>query len=203
MKLELWFDFSCPYCYVGHKILMEEIKKSGKNIQVVYRALQLEPDNSNQATIFVEKIKQRENLTDDELNSKIDKMMKVAENENMKINPLSIVDVNTRTAHKILKFTPDENKEEVFNQIMKAYFVDGKDISDLEILKDILGKTGVNFDGISKYNTSEESAEEIRQDRFDAEKIWFDKIPFARMENGKKLEGLFTHENVVKFLGDE
>lgn len=203
MKLELWFDFSCPYCYVGHKILMDEIKKSGKDIEVVYRAFQLEPDNTNQSTIFVEKIKQRENLSDDELNAKIDKMMKVAENEGMPINPLSIVDVNTRTAHKILKFTPFENKEEVFNQIMKTYFVEGKDISDLEILKDILGKAGVNFDGISKYNTSEESAEEIRQDRLDAEKIWFEKIPYARLENGKSLEGVFTHDNVADFLANE
>lgn len=203
MKLELWFDFSCPYCYVGQKILKNVIDDLGKNVKIEYKAFQLEPDNSNHPTIFVEKMKQRNNLSESELDEKIEKMTRVAKNEDIPINPYSIIDVNTRTAHKVLKFTPDDKKDEIFSSIMNAYFVEGKDISDLEYLKEILGKHGVNFDGISKYNTSEEVEKELLIDRQEAEKIWFEKIPYARLENGKTLEGIFTVENVKNFLGDE
>ena len=202
MKLDLWFDFACPYCYVGHKLLLEGIKNSGKAIEINYRAFQLEPDNDNRDTIFLEKVKQRENLTDEQLNEKIDRIMKFSQENGLQINPMSIVDVNTRTAHKILKFPPEDKKEIVFDKIMSAYFVEGKDISDLEMLKDILGKSGVNFDGISKYNVSEEPVEELRIDRLDAEKIWFEKIPYAKLENGKVLEGVYTKELVAEFLAD-
>lgn len=47
MKITIWSDFVCPFCYIGIKNLEEALRKSGytlDDIEIEYKSFQLEPD---------------------------------------------------------------------------------------------------------------------------------------------------------------
>ena len=46
MKIELWFDFVCPYCFLGKKNLEIALENFGHKDEVTidYRSYQLRPD---------------------------------------------------------------------------------------------------------------------------------------------------------------
>src|SRR5690625_3067646 len=61
MKIEVWFDFACPSCYVGNKTLEIAIEYFGKDkfIQTEYKSFQLEPNVKNESTEKVLDVLQR------------------------------------------------------------------------------------------------------------------------------------------------
>ena len=55
MKIEIWADYACPFCYIGKTTLEQALEQTGlNNVEVVYKAFQLDPNapkESNENTI--------------------------------------------------------------------------------------------------------------------------------------------------------
>jgi len=55
MKIEIWADYACPFCYIGKTTLEQALEKTGlKGVEIVYKAFQLDPNapkEANEGTI--------------------------------------------------------------------------------------------------------------------------------------------------------
>lgn len=53
VKIIIWSDFACPYCYIGEARLKKAIDELGvkDNVQVDYRAFELNPGASKEAAM--------------------------------------------------------------------------------------------------------------------------------------------------------
>ncbi|MCT6903220.1 MAG: DsbA family protein, partial [Lactobacillus sp.] len=45
MKIEIWSDYVCPFCYIGKKQLEKAIEDTGYSgqVELVYKSYQLDP----------------------------------------------------------------------------------------------------------------------------------------------------------------
>ena len=43
MKVEIWSDVACPWCYVGTQRFGQAIQETGVDVEVVYRSFELDP----------------------------------------------------------------------------------------------------------------------------------------------------------------
>ncbi len=46
MKVEIWSDFVCPFCYIGKRRFEAALERfsNGNNVDVVYRSFELDPN---------------------------------------------------------------------------------------------------------------------------------------------------------------
>lgn len=53
MKIEIFTDFACPFCYIGKKRLEQAITELGleKEVTLEYKAYQLNPDANREESV--------------------------------------------------------------------------------------------------------------------------------------------------------
>jgi len=57
IKIEIWSDIACPFCYIGKKHLEEAIKQfdNQQNVEIVWKSFQLNPNipqNTNNESLI-------------------------------------------------------------------------------------------------------------------------------------------------------
>ena len=75
MKIELWSDYVCPYCYIGERNLETALKAlSGKeDVEIIYKSFQLDPDASYETTTTTkERVAKKYNYTMEQAQQMID-----------------------------------------------------------------------------------------------------------------------------------
>ncbi|MFB7352226.1 DsbA family protein, partial [Bacillus thuringiensis] len=55
MKIEIWSDYVCPFCYIGKKQLEQAIEDTGLGgqVELVYKSYQLDPNTPVDSNITV------------------------------------------------------------------------------------------------------------------------------------------------------
>lgn len=55
MKIEVWSDFSCPFCYIGKRRLEKALEafEHREEVQVVYRSFELDPEAPKDAELSI------------------------------------------------------------------------------------------------------------------------------------------------------
>ena len=86
--------------------------------------------------------------------------------------------VNTFEAHILLEYAKDFGKQtELKMELMKAYFSDGKDVSDKDILKEALLEVGLNADEALSKLEDQAAIEEVRSKQEYWKKMGISSVP--------------------------
>ena len=93
--------------------------------------------------------------------------------ENIKVQP------NTLQAHRLLTYAEREGRQdEVAEVLFKAYFVDGEDLTDGNVLADIGARGGLNREATLGYIESETDRAEVAQADLEARSAGIGGVPF-------------------------
>jgi predicted DsbA family dithiol-disulfide isomerase len=145
-RVEVWFDFVCPFSYMGEHRLKVGIAQAGVPVEVVYRSYQLRPDLPPNTDIdFVTMLAERRSLPV----SQVKEMMAGATAQAATIGLELRYDrtrvTNTRRAHELAHFANSQGKQAaLMERIFKAYFTDGLLISDPATLADLAAEVGLD-----------------------------------------------------------
>lgn len=149
MKIEIWSDIACPYCYVAHLNLDKAIANLPykKHIKIIHRAYQLNPlaPLSNDLTPYQNLAKKR-NISVEEAKQSYDQL--TAEIKSMcgvdyRYDILKLT--NTLNTHRLAKLARIFHKEHEFHsRFFRAYFCEGKHLGDTSTLVDLM--TELEFD---------------------------------------------------------
>jgi predicted DsbA family dithiol-disulfide isomerase len=148
MKIELWSDFACPFCYIGKKRFEQALNAFEKKdeVEVSYKAYQLNPNAP----------KTMEGTAAESFAKGHDMDVKQAEErfrmftENAKTVDLTYrYDImqmtNTFDAHRLAKWADTKGLEpEITDRFMQAYFSEGKNLSDYETLAALAAEVGLD-----------------------------------------------------------
>lgn len=69
MKIEVFSDFSCPFCYIGKRELEQAIKEAGytDQVEIEYKSYQIDPDAPKETgQSFYEHLMAQQNVTREE-----------------------------------------------------------------------------------------------------------------------------------------
>ena len=158
MKIEVWSDYVCPFCYIGKRKFEAALEQfaHADQVEVSYNAFELDPNSKaydgqdyyeELAKKFgsIEQVKQmtanvKEQAAQVGLNYDFDKMKPT----------------NTFTAHRLTKFAEKEGKgNEMTEALLHAHFIDGKDIGSLDDLADIAQAVGLDSEQAKTVITDE------------------------------------------------
>lgn len=208
MKIEIWSDIACPYCYIGKRKLEKALVQfqHADKVQIVWRSYVLDPllpKDKNEKSYY-QYLASMNNYTEDEAKEQFDEINKLAATEGLNFAPEEIQITNTTDALRLIKLS---NKYNVANEaeeaLFCAYFIEGKNISDKNTLISIGFKLGIPGADITRCLDSFEYSEDIKNDIIEAEKKHdLEYVPFYLLNNKFVIQGSVSVEDYLKVLNE-
>ena len=150
LRIEIWSDVICPWCYIGKTRFDQAVERLGDEIdlEVTYRAYQLDPTARPGVTEPVAEAYSRKFGGPDQAHQVISRVTSAAAEDGIDMRLDRALRANTLLAHRLLWWasTPEcpASQAAVQDRLMRAYFTDGDDIGDPERLAELLSDLGVD-----------------------------------------------------------
>lgn len=139
LKITVFSDYICPFCYVGHHRLMR--LKDSYDIRVNWCLVEIHPENSEQG----EPITSLE-YDSDNWNQLVQNLKRVVHEENIPLSELTFT-TNSKNALLLAETCKQLGHEKFYRlheKLFSAYFVDQENISDRNILRRLAQEVGID-----------------------------------------------------------
>jgi protein disulfide-isomerase len=205
MKIEVWTDIMCPYCYIG-KIHYEKALQQfahADEVELEWKAFQLNPNlpDKGQGYPVKEYMVNMVGYPEEAIDSMFDNIRKLADHVDVPFNLPNSIAANTRDAHRLIKLAATKGLDSVVvGKLGKAYFEEGKDYSDWELLVSIGRESGLEEEEIRRMLESDDFRYEIIQDMQEAANLGFDTVPTFLIDRRQAIIGSEPVDLFVKVL---
>lgn len=204
MKIELWSDFACPFCYAGKKRFERALNEFGHpgEIQVNYRSFQLNPDKKNGSnTDVVSELADSYRVTREKALEMIQNAVAFVESEGLIYDYENMISTNTRDAHRLNYFAKKFGKDkEMSDRLFLAHFAEGLDIGNRDILSDLAQEINLDREDAFAMLNSEQYSTEINQDIQDAIKLKIDLVPTFIFNDKTRISGALVLKDFLEAL---
>ena len=148
MKIEVWSDFTCPFCFIGKKRLELAIKQfdPANNITIEYKSFELKasPDK-NCAVSKVDLLMNKYNLTRKQTLEMLDDVWEQGQEIGLDITLNDIIHINTFKAHRLVKYSSSINKAStLIDLIFDSYFIKKENIENKQVLLRLAEEAGLD-----------------------------------------------------------
>ena len=167
MKVEIWSDVVCPWCYIGKRRFedarAEYEAKTGDTVEVVYRAFMLDPTAPADAlpvrTVYEKKFGGPEAAQDI-----LDRVTSEAAGEGLEFRMDIALRANTLDAHRLLILAEQHGRQaELKERLMAAYFTEGVDVGDMDQLIGFAVEVGLDDEVARAWLQSDAGQEEVAE----------------------------------------
>lgn len=205
MKIDVWFDFVCPYCYGGKKIFEEVLDEFSNKEEVIvnYCSLQLNPDIAAEGNESITRqLAKSYKISEEEAFNMMEHGIKFVEEQGLIYNYKNMIVTNTMNAHRLVCYAKEYNKASVMvNRIFKAHFVDGINIGNIDSLGNLGKEVGLNKNQVMDMLKSDDYLDVIKKDKEDAIKLNIEVVPTFIFEDGERVAGVLDKNSFRNVMG--
>ncbi|HJF33096.1 MAG TPA: DsbA family oxidoreductase [Sporosarcina psychrophila] len=182
MKIEIWSDYVCPFCYIGKRRLEEALEQTGlgESAEIVFKAYELDPNSPVESDIPMQVgLAEKYGMSIEEAKKMTDNVAVQAETVGLNYNFDKMTPANTFNAHRLAKLAEQEGVDKtVSEQLLQAYFIDGEKIGKDDVLLRIAEGAGISRDRAKEVLDSDEFADDVKMDIAEAQQIGVKGVPF-------------------------
>lgn len=210
MKIEVWSDYVCPYCYIGKRRLENALQATGLDSQVdiIFKSYELDPNTPEDSDAHVaESLAQKYNVDLNQANNMLENVANTAKTVGLEYNTAGMKEVNTFKAHRLAKLAEQEGVAgKVTERLLHGYFIKGEAIGKTNILLDIAEESGIDRELAEKVLNSDEFTEEVNADIATARQIGVQGVPFFVINQKYAISGAQpaeTFEDALQKVAEE
>ncbi|QPQ34003.1 DsbA family oxidoreductase [Lysinibacillus sp. JNUCC-52] len=205
MKIEVFSDFSCPFCYIAKRELERAIKEAGYTgqVDIEFKSYQIDPSASKEVgQNYYDYVMAHQKVSFEEAQQMMAGIIERAKEVDLPYNFAEMKKVHTENAHRLAKWTKQFGKEAVFIEaLMAAHLLEGKDLNDKAVLLAVIKKLNLNVATAKEVLANPQAfMEELDKDRYDAQQIGVQSVPFFVFENRYGIKGAEPNEVFVRTL---
>ncbi|THE12719.1 DsbA family oxidoreductase [Bacillus timonensis] len=183
MKIEVWSDFVCPFCYVGKRRLEQALEQfpHREQVEVEFKSFELDPNAKPYSGQSIHELLASKYGTSVEQAKQMNENVgEQAAGVGLNYNFDTMKHTNTFDAHRLAKFAATEGKEKEMTEILlHSYFEEGKLISDHEVLADLAESVGLDRQAtLDVLKDEKKFANDVRIDESLAQQIGVTGVPF-------------------------
>lgn len=204
MKIEIWSDYACPFCYIGEKRLARAIVEVGdKNITVEFKSFELDPYADKKVTSTTpERFAEKYGLSLEAATERIEQISLMGRREGIDFRYATTRYTNTFDALRLTKFAQDKRHDEIIIKLFDAYFTKNLELSDHAVLKKIAAECGLDSAEVEEVLSSERYAEEVRDDEREATQLGIHAVPYFVVGGKYGLSGAQPSELLKRAITD-
>lgn len=210
MKVEVWSDFVCPFCYIGKRQLEKAIEDAGYagQVEIKLKSFILDPttpEDSYESTY--EHLSKKYGMPMDEVKKMTDSVVQRAKEVGLHYNFDQLKTANTLKAHRLAKWAESKGKGAEFSEkIFHAYFIEGEAIGKRDVLIRLAEESGLDGKEAEEVLNSNQFAEDVEKDVKEAQLYGIRGVPFFVFENKYGISGAQQQEifeQAVKKVAEE
>lgn len=146
MRVDIWSDVVCPFCYIGKKRLESAAEQAGVELEVYWHSYELDPEAPvKHEQSNTERLAQKYGCTVEEMEEMQQKIAAMAAEEGIEFNWKQANSGNTFDAHRIIHLAQSKG---LGNQAEEAFFytymTQGLAIGERETVEDVAARIGLD-----------------------------------------------------------
>jgi predicted DsbA family dithiol-disulfide isomerase len=166
VHVEIWSDIVCPWCYIGKRRFERAVAELDGElvVDVVYRPFQLDPTASPGASMPVAEAYARKFGGPEHAKAVIDRVTAMAHEAGIEFRMDRALRANTLAAHRLLWLAEPPcpiPQAALKERLLRAYFIDGLDIGDPDVLADCAADVGFDRDEIVQFLEGDGGSTEV------------------------------------------
>ena len=192
MKIEIYSDLICPWCYIGKRRMQAGLKLLGKELapKIVWRPFQLNPDMPIEG--MTRKNYRIKKFGSWERSIAMDaEVAAIGKNLGIEFNyDKVLMTPNTLAGHRLLWWAEQQNHQDQLSEaLFRAYFTEGRDVGRHDVLAEIAAEVGFPRVDARAFLDSEAGRKEVDEEAQKGLKLGLQGVPFFVVNGLPALSG--------------
>jgi predicted DsbA family dithiol-disulfide isomerase len=207
VRIEIWSDVVCPWCYIGKRRLEAALDRTGHRdeIEIVYRSFQLDPAAPRVPVQTVaEHLGSKYGGGPETGRQMVERTEAVAAEEGLLFRLGEAQRVNTVDAHRLLHLALAEGgpalQSAVKEELLAAYFLRAENVADHDLLRRTAQQVGLDTDRVDQVLASDEYADAVEADIREAAALGANGVPFFVIDRKYGVSGAQPADMFVQVL---
>ncbi|RQS26864.1 MULTISPECIES: DsbA family protein [unclassified Burkholderia] len=191
IRIDIWSDIACPWCYVGKRRLERALVLFKKNVQIEYHSFELVPDTptdypGSQADFLAE----YKGIPVAQAKRILAQITQAAAAEGLAFDYDALRPANTSLAHQALHFAKMRGRQGALKErLLEAYFVQGCNLNVVEVIADLCGEIGLDSGDLLAALRNRTHLSDVRADHAQAVGYGITGVPFFVFNNKLAVSG--------------
>src|SRR5699024_1747186 len=95
MNIEIWFDFACPFCYIGQKRLFTALDILKSKANITFKSYQLNPNQDNVEKNYIIELGKKYAVGTDGARKMVRRAEELALKEGLNISIANVIELKT------------------------------------------------------------------------------------------------------------
>ncbi len=205
MKIEIWSDIMCPFCYIGKRNFEKALGLLAERdkVEVEWKSFQLDPTipENPSVTNAYEYLALAKGISLADSKAMHENVILSAKHIGLTYNYEKAIVANSFNAHRLIQLAKTKSLgDQAEEALFKAYFTEGKNINDTATLIGIGCNIGLACDAVSNMLASNEMASAVNSDIQESREIGVKGVPFFVIDRKYAVSGAQPVEVFVETL---
>lgn len=193
MKVEIWSDVMCPFCYIGKRKFEKALNEfEGKeNIEIVWKSFQLDPSTVTDPSLStIDHLAEKKGWSKEQAKETTAHVSNIAKQVGLDFHFDKAVVANSFDAHRLSHLAKKHGKQnDLEEKLFSAYFTEGKNTADHDTLSQIAIEIGLDKNEVNDLLKSELYADKVEEDIDQAQQIGVRGVPFFVLDRKYAVSG--------------
>lgn len=193
MKIEIWSDVMCPFCYIGKRNFETALEQfdNKQHIEVVWKSFLLDPSIPEVAEdSYHDYLVKRKNMSSSQVKGMLANVTQAAKDVGLEYNFDKAVMVNSQSAHKLIQFAKTKGLgDQMEERLFKAFFTEGKSIADKNTLVQLGSEIGLDEADITTVFTDDTYGALVNKDIQEGQQLGVQGVPFFVLDRKYGVSG--------------
>ncbi|WP_245843642.1 DsbA family oxidoreductase [Niastella vici] len=206
MKIEIWSDVMCPFCYIGKRNFEAALAQfpDRENIEVEWKSFLLDPTipelPQHQENIY-QFVAARKGISYERSVGMHQQVVRMAKDAGLEYHFDKVLVTNSLKAHRLIQIAKTkglgENAEEC---LFYAYFTDGRNLSDDAVLTELGNDIGLTNAEVKEALTNPVFQHKVEADGAEAYRLGAKGVPFFVLDRKYAIAGAQSGSEILKVL---
>jgi len=202
VKIDIWSDVQCPWCYIGKRRFEAAVESSGVAVDIEYHSFELAPDTPVEYEgTPIQFLSERKGIAMPQVEEMLTRVTDIASSVGLDYNYEHIHQTNTIKAHELLHFAKSKGRQlEMKERLLDAYFVKTEHVGRIDDLADIAASIGFDRDEVVQVLESSEYLPAVKADMEVAMQYGIQGVPFFVIDGKYGVSGAQESETFANVL---
>lgn len=184
LKVEIWSDIMCPFCYIGKRHFEAALDKfnNKENIEIEWKSFQLDPsipELTGEPKSVYQYLAERKGISYEQSERLHQNVVAMAKAVGLEYNFDKAIVANSFNAHRMIQLSKTKGLgDKAEERLFLAYFTQGKNFGDPQTLIELGKDIGLTEHEVKEALTNDEYAFKVKQDIQEAANIGINGVPF-------------------------
>ena len=209
MKIEIWSDVVCPWCYIGKRRFESALSRFAHRdrVEVEWKSFELDPGAVSQdpgagaGPDYADRLGRKYGLSRERAQQMLDSMTATAAELGLDFHFDKAPAANTFDAHQVIHLAAERGiQDQVKERLLRAYFTEGEQVGHRPTLARLAAEAGLEHAEVQKALEEQQFAAAVRADEQEASSLGISGVPFFVVDRKYGVSGAQPPEQLLQAL---